>query len=56
MEYFNGYQTCEVKKASELASLNQEQSNMLASGPQDAFFEKLEIIPSFFFLIINHLK
>ena len=44
MEYFNGYQTCEVEKASELASLNQEQSNILASGPQDAFFERLEII------------
>ena len=44
MEYFNGYQNCEVEKASELASLNQEQINILASGPQDSFFEKLEII------------
>jgi hypothetical protein len=44
MEYFNGYQTCDAENIDYLLDLNQEDANLLATGPQDLFFEKLDAL------------
>ena len=41
-EYFNGSHTVEVENIDKLTNLNQEETNNLACGPQDAFFDKME--------------
>ncbi|QDP50949.1 MAG: hypothetical protein Tp132SUR00d2C45923861_45 [Prokaryotic dsDNA virus sp.] len=42
--YFNGLQDVKVNNLTELDNMNQEEVNMLATGPQDLFYEKLEYI------------
>jgi len=44
MEYFNGVQTFEANDINKLAELSQDEANLLAIGPQELFFSKLESI------------
>ena len=45
-DYFNGHNTIEVDSIDKLDSLSQEESNNLACGPQEEFFQKLETLNS----------
>lgn len=42
--YFNGAVDVKASNLTELDNMNQEEVNMLATGPQDLFYEKLEYI------------
>ena len=46
MRYFNGTQTFEANDINKLAELSQDEANLLAVGPQELFFSKLEAINS----------
>ena len=43
-DYFNGSSNVKVHPVDKLLDLNQEEANLLSTGPQDLFFSKLEIL------------
>ena len=44
MIFYNGHEEIEVSEIDKLKDLTQEETNNLASGPQDAFFSKLDSV------------
>ena len=43
-DYFNGSSNVKVHPVDKLLDLNQEEANLLSTGPQDLFFSKLEVL------------
>ena len=44
MIFYNGHDEVAVNEIDKLKDLSQEETNNLACGPQDAFFNKLDVV------------